>query len=440
MYPNPQEALPLPPRPSLEHYKKRAKDLLKACKSDSSDAILLCVRQWIETLSALHENSERQGRGEEIDPDAERVAAFAHSKLGPDGDRPGKCRLADAQFVIARAHGFLSWPKFAAHLESLARASSPVSTFEAAADAIVAGDAAALRRLLQHHPGLVHARSTREHGAMLLHYVSANGVEGYRQKSPKNAAVIARILMAAGAEVDAEADVYGGGCTPLGLVATSTPPFRAGVQRDVIDVLLEHGARMDHPGSTGNRSALVRGCLMNGCGDAAEYLVQRGAPLDFAEAAGVGRLDVVQRFFDRDGTLISEVTTLQFEEGFGLACVYGRADVVNYLLDRSSDVDRQLRIHGEGHTALHVASFHGHVEIVKALLSRGADVNVRDKTWKTPPLYWALAGWDEKSNRTDERYYDVAVQLMASGAAVTSALLDWEPVRTDPRMQAALTR
>lgn len=439
MYPNPQEALPLPPHPSLEQYKKRAKGLVKACKSRDPDAIRLWTREWCETLSKLRDESDRRRRREEVDRHAARVAEFAHTKLALDGDRPGKCRLADAQFVIARAHGFLSWPKFAAHLESLARVSSPVSAFEAAADAIVAGDAAMLQRLLRDNPDLVRARSTHEHRATLLHYVSANGVEGYRQKSPKNAAVIADILLKAGAEVDPEADVYGGGCTPLGLVATSTPPLLAGVQRDVIDVLLKHAARMDHLESTGHRSALIRGCLMNGCGGAAEYLVQRGAPLDFAGAAGVGRLDVVKGFFGEDGALASDVTRAQLEEGFGLACVYGRVDVVTYLLDRGIAVDRELRIHGEGHTALHVASYHGYVQMVRSLLHRGADVNLRDKTWKTPPLYWALTGWSEKSNRTDERYYDVVALLVASGAAVTSELRDWEPVRSDPRMHAALT-
>ena len=33
MYPNPQQALPLPTRPNVEQYKKLAKDLVKACKS-----------------------------------------------------------------------------------------------------------------------------------------------------------------------------------------------------------------------------------------------------------------------------------------------------------------------------------------------------------------------------------------------------------------------
>jgi len=113
--------------------------------------------------------------------------------------------------VIARAHGFLSWPTFVEHVELLARASSPVAAFEAAASAIVAGDATTLKGLLREHPHVIRARSTREHRASLLHYVAANGVENYRQISPKNIAAITEILLAAGADVDAEADVYGGG-------------------------------------------------------------------------------------------------------------------------------------------------------------------------------------------------------------------------------------
>ena len=48
---------------------------------------------------------------------------------------------------------------------------------------------------------LVHARSERVtaqdppvHRATLLHYLAANGVEGLRQRSPANAAEIARLL------------------------------------------------------------------------------------------------------------------------------------------------------------------------------------------------------------------------------------------------------
>src|SRR5579863_10306770 len=100
MFPHPHEALPLPERPNLENYRKIAKSLVKSAKSGD--------------LAALSD--------------------FARGQLA---DHP---TLTKAQFVIARSYGFQSWPKFARHLEALAR-NSPVSRFEAAVDSIVNGDA-----------------------------------------------------------------------------------------------------------------------------------------------------------------------------------------------------------------------------------------------------------------------------------------------------------
>src|SRR5207245_160323 len=84
-----------------------------------------------------------------------------------------------------------SWPKLVQHVQERTRATSHVSRFEEAADAIVNGDIATLERLLRQDPELIRTRSTREHRATLLHYVSANGVEGFRQKTPRNVVQIA---------------------------------------------------------------------------------------------------------------------------------------------------------------------------------------------------------------------------------------------------------
>src|SRR5947207_14205993 len=164
------DALPLPTRPSLDHYRKRAKDLVKTCKSGDAAALEQFSARWI--------------------------------RVKKSGRTPA-CTLAAAQCVIAREHGFESWPKFAKHIEGLTRARSPISRFEKAVDAIVAGDAATLARLLGESPALVRARSTREHRSTLLPYVSANGVEDFRQKTPKNIVEITRVLLDAGADVDA---------------------------------------------------------------------------------------------------------------------------------------------------------------------------------------------------------------------------------------------
>ena len=207
MFPNPQDALPLPPHPSIEQYHKLAKDLVKACASGEGDAIGAWADRWLESLvRALGEPLTPRVR-QRMDRTADQVEEFATRKL-TGGART--CVLADAQFVIARSHGFDSWPKFVAHQGALAHTGTETAGFEAAAEAIVTGDEPALRALLSANPGLIHARSTREHRATLLHYVAANGVENYRQKTPKNIVAIARMLLEAGAEVDAEADVYGG--------------------------------------------------------------------------------------------------------------------------------------------------------------------------------------------------------------------------------------
>jgi hypothetical protein len=186
MFLNPQSALPLPPHPSLERYKKLAKQLVKVCKSGDESAIGNWAEQWIRTLRELAGGKSTREASAEGAPLVGTIEDFARRRLLSSEPGGKKCALADAQFVIARSHGFESWPKFVKHLEALARQSSLVSRFEAAADAIVGGDAAILKRLLGEDPKLVRAISPREHSATLLHYVLANGVEGYRQKTPEN--------------------------------------------------------------------------------------------------------------------------------------------------------------------------------------------------------------------------------------------------------------
>ena len=104
--------------------------------------------------------------------------------------------------------------------------------FDEAVQTVITGDAAALKKLLQEDPGLIKARAPSEHRSTLLHYVGANGIEDELQKTPPNAVEIARILLEAGAEVDALAETYGGGTnqTTLCLLVSSCHPAEAGLQ------------------------------------------------------------------------------------------------------------------------------------------------------------------------------------------------------------------
>ncbi len=413
MFPNPHAALPLPTRPNLEQYKKLSKDLVKACKSNEADAIGVWAAKWIDTLVRLAGLTITPQLPAHVETWANQVAEFARRKIAPSkGAEPA---LADAQFVIARSHGFESWPKFAKHLEAITRKGSPVSRFEAAADAIVKGDIATLERLLREEPQLIRARSTREHRATLLHYISANGIEGYRQKTPQNAVEIAELLLRAGAEVDAEADVYGGGATTLGLVATSVHPERAGVQTELMRILLDQGAVIDHPRGAGNDHRAVNGCLENDRPQAAEFLAACGARLDLEGAAGVGRLDVVKSFFNEDGSLKSSVTKAQMQSGFIWACEYGRRDVVEFLLDKGVD----LRA-GENtrQTALHLAAHRGQLEVIKLLLDRGAPLEAKNVYGGT---VLGQATWSVMHGDAGIDFVPVIEALLDAGARIEEA-------------------
>jgi hypothetical protein len=321
MFPTPQSALPLPPRPNLERYKKIAKDLVKACRSASEaddDLMVVWASEWIDALVRLSGISLEPQLPVRVDEWVEDVAEFAKRQMRGHAEKERMCALADAQFVIARSHGFESWPKFVRHLESMVLVGSSQSRFESAVDAIVAGDIETLMRLLAEEPELIRMQSTREHEATLLHYVSANGVEGYRQKTPRNIVEITRILLHAGAEVDAITHVYGGSTT-LGLMATSGHPERVGVQEDLLRTLLELGAGVD--------DKIVQACLANGRISAAEYLadilVHRGHRLDMVSAAGVGRLDLVEMFFAEDGSLRPGIAENEAQGGLRYACQFG---------------------------------------------------------------------------------------------------------------------
>lgn len=409
MFPNPQSALPLPARPNLERYRKIAKELVLACRSGQPESLRAWAEQWVQTLVQLS--------GIEIAPQlpvhvrewVDEVENFARRQLSRGADER-TCTLTGAQFVLARSHGFESWPKLVHHLEALAHEGSSGSHFEAAADAIVSGDAATLKRLLREEPVLIRARSTREHGATLLHYVAANGVEGYRQKTPENIVEIAEILLRADAEVDATANVYGGGATALGLAATSGHPERAGVQEALLQKLLDHGAEIDRISSAGNGQSMVMACLANGRFKAATYLADRGARCDLVERAALGQLDAVRSFFDsKDG---SYSRPSQLDEAFLYACLYGGAEVIDFLIQQGADVAARSR---DGQTGLHQAVIGANLKAVLLLLRYEPLLEATNSYGGTPA---GQALWSAAHDADPDRYIAILEALTGAGAAL----------------------
>jgi ankyrin repeat protein len=99
----------LPARPNLEQYKKQAKDLVKDCG--------LSVPEALARVRKHHPRFTEVG----------------------DQSREPRVALADAQLVIAREHGFESWPRFAAHItaanleRSVVSLDDPIAAFIRAA-------------------------------------------------------------------------------------------------------------------------------------------------------------------------------------------------------------------------------------------------------------------------------------------------------------------
>src|SRR4029077_16394905 len=161
-------------------------------------------------------------------------------------------------------------------------------------EAVVNGELAVLESALRHNPSLVLSRSNRVcafdppiHRATLLHYVAANGVEAYRQRTPANAVEIARALLTAGAEPDALADMYGAPCTTMSMLVSSSHPAEAGLQVALAELLLDFGAAIEGRGG-GKWERPLFTALAFGMGDVAKLLTERGARIDLAAASGLG--------------------------------------------------------------------------------------------------------------------------------------------------------
>ena len=301
---------------------------------------------------------------------------------------------------------------------------TPAFQFESAVDAVVSGDTTRLKALLAENPSLIRARSTRAHHAMLLHYIGTNGVEEERQKYPPNAVEVLRILLDAGAEVDAEADMYGGGSTTLGLVATSIHPSKAGMMVPLLEILLEAGAVIDHPKAAGNGQYAVNGCLHNGRPEAADYLTRRGARLDLEGAAGVGRLDTVATFFNDDGSLKATATKKQMEYGYIWACEFGHTVVIDYLMDRGLAPATQV----DGMNGLHWAVIGGHLDTIRRLIERKVPLEDRNMYGGTAlgAAFWAAIR-SEEVYRWPERGDDIIniETLLKAGAVIEPGTLQW---------------
>lgn len=289
-------------------------------------------------------------------------------------------RRDDCELTIAREYGFLSWSALLRHVErgdsSLLRVphheriADP--TFRAAVGAVDRGDIGLLQGLLADHPELREQQVVFEgtnyfREPSLLEFVAEN--PSRHGKLPPNIVAVAKTILDDGPAIPQRFRD-----STLELVSSSAVARECGVQRSLIDLLIQRGA---------DPNCAMLAPLLYGEFNAVRHLVDSGARLTLPAAAAMGLLDAAGQLFAAAGYDERQIA-------LALAAQHGHAEVVALLLDHGADPNRYTPVGGHSHaTPLHQAAFAGHEAIVRLLLARGARTDIKDIHYDGTPLEWA---------------------------------------------------
>lgn len=341
---------PLPEKPSLQHLKYQAKDVLKG--------------------HAAHDPAVAQ-RIREFHP--------RWAKASDDAIFAAHFTLSDAQLVVARECGFSSWTKLKRRVEQ-PKPCDQVNlphheriedvTFRRAVEFLDAGDEEGLREHLKRHPHLARRQVAFEGGnyfrnPTLLEFVAENPVR--HGKLPKNIVEITKVILEVGVEQSSLDET-------LKLVATGRVPRECDVVVDLINLLCNRGADPDSAAET----AAVQFELK-----AVDALLARGARITLPLAAALSRIEDARR-------LLPSADPQQRHLAMALAAQYGHLEIVRMLLDAGEDPNRFNPVGGHSHsTPLHQAAGNGHLDVVRLLIERDARLDVKDILFGGTPAGWA---------------------------------------------------
>ncbi|MFL5637887.1 MAG: ankyrin repeat domain-containing protein [Gemmatimonadaceae bacterium] len=334
----------------------------------------------------------------------------------------------------------------------------PHPLFTEALAAFDAGDIERLRKLLAENPDLVHARTNLEPpyhyftGATLLHHVAGNPG---RARLPDNVVAIAQLLLQSGSDVNALTLGKNGGTT-MGLVITSKQASDRNVSGPLIDLLLQHGAKLDLADTTAVIPEWADQYpldlpLANYASRAAEKMIELGAVPDVCAWAALGRLDMLRDSFDRDGHLKSfhrrggRIKTEHDAVGLAMLFAYvnKRLEAVDFLLEKDGNWNM---IGVNNGTALHRAAWEGDLSMIERLVQKGADIGNRDNPFVSTPLSWAqhnrqaeVFDWMRKNCKIDihdavgfDLREHVEARLREDPSSVNRVLDQWDIPRCTP--------
>jgi peptide-methionine (S)-S-oxide reductase len=242
---------------------------------------------------------------------------------------------------------------------------------------VQSGDADTLARALDAEPELLHERITDPaiygeseapayfRDPKLLWFVANNPI--LVDHMAPGMVDVARVMLERGPE-QADCDYA------LGLTMSGRSPREHGLQRPLMDVLLDAGA-------VATREAIAAAGAHREV-DALRALLDRGLPRTAAIAAALGDEDELRQ-------LLAGAPHDDVQMAFALAVINGHLGAARVAIDRDADVSALLPVHGHS-TALHQAAANDDAAMVELLLNAGARTDVRDTLWNGTPLGWAI--------------------------------------------------
>jgi ankyrin repeat protein len=145
---------------------------------------------------------------------------------------------------------------------------------------------------------------------------------------------------------------------------------------DVVRLLIDKGADLDLK-EIGGKTALIA-ASHEGHTDIVKFLIDKGADVNAKDQHGgtalsielqKGHQDIIKLLIEKGADVNTNV--INVGPALIIELQKGHEDIVKMLLDKGADVNTTY----DGHTALWMESQKGHTENVKLLLDKGADVN-----------------------------------------------------------------